>query len=78
MDYDTLEQRTTGGIARMNELFTCAQRLSMAASELKLIEGAHLEPSALSDAWDHAYSALYRANEAYKAAFAQAFPKETP
>ena len=69
-----LAQQTADGIARLNALFTRAQSLSMAATELKLIENMHLEPDALSDAWEHAYSALYRANEAYKDAFAKAFP----
>lgn len=40
-----------------------ARRLSLAASELKSIEGMSLEPDDLSDAWDHAYAELYRANE---------------
>ena len=73
--YPTLETQTLDGIARLNAVITEARRLSMAASELKLIEDAHLEPDALSDAWEHAYSELYRANEAFKAALEKAFPK---
>lgn len=73
----TLETGLTDSMARLTLLISEAKRLSMAATELKLIEGMGLEPDALSDAWEHAYSELYRANEAFKSALVQMFPQES-
>lgn len=50
-----------------------AKRMSSAASELKTIEGMNLEPDELSDAWDHAYAKLYRANEEFLHAYNKAY-----
>jgi hypothetical protein len=55
----------------MNLIIAEAHRISFAADELKRLESASLTPDELSDAWDHAYGELYRANEALKAALAQ-------
>ena len=77
MQQPTPETGLTDSIARLSLLISEAKRLSMAASELKLIENMQLEPNALSDAWEHAYSELYRANEGFKSALVQMFPQET-
>ena len=76
MQYPTPETGLTDSMARLSLLIQEAKRLSMAASELKIIENMQLEPDALSDAWDHAYSELYRANEGFKSALYQMFPQE--
>ncbi len=49
--------------SRNRWIVDAARRLSLAASHLKAIEAMHLEADELSDAWDHAYGELYRANE---------------
>jgi hypothetical protein len=66
-------------MARLTLLISEAKRLSLAASELKLIEDRELDltPDQLSDAWEHAYSELYRANKGFKSALHQMFPQET-
>jgi len=55
-------------------ILAAAYRLSIAANELKSIEGMSLEPNELSDAWDHAYAELYRANDEYKHALEHSKP----
>lgn len=52
---------------RVAALEMAAKEVSLAASELKRLESSDLEPNALSDAWDHTYEWLYRANTALKA-----------
>lgn len=49
--------------SRNRWILDAARRLSLAASQLKSIEGMSLEPDQLSEAWDEAYAELYRANE---------------
>lgn len=49
--------------SRNRWIVDAARRLSQAASHLKAIEGMSLEPDQLSDAWEHAYGELYRANQ---------------
>lgn len=49
--------------SRNRWIVDAARRLSQAASHLKAIEGMDLDANQLSDAWDHAYGELYRANE---------------